>query len=290
MRSSNGPTTGSIFVGHVSSTAPDADPSLHSDIALKAAYIIEGIHVVPNKISPPGFDIEGRTLPDIHTRPFTLAISARNVDSPVDLIQILTLTITGGCQWIPILPPFNSIAIDHLRMQGDFEVITLIIHGIKLDTHMLSTGAQLVLKTIYCDRIIPDAVTEEEEEEVEIDGTFPDPVSQLIPRNVLSSLHARTNSYSHYLNASERKLSSHGPDSLLLRAAGGDASKGSCVVAIEVVAELVGAIFSIEDDDACSDPLFSVRTKAINNLIKIMEQCWKVRETVYSSVSTAYAK
>ena len=284
---SNGPTTGSIFVGHLlsssSSNDTSKDASFASDISLQAAHIIEGIHVVPNKISPPGFDIEGRTIPDIHTRPFNLVISARNVDDAKELVQILTLTITGGCQWIPLLPPFNSIAIDYLKFYGDFEMVTVIIHGIKLDTHMLSAAAQQILRSPYSQNLTRPAAANPigdlsfDEEIVEIEEKVAtDPVPLLIPKSVLFALHSRVTSYSHSMNASERKLSSHAPESILQSIASCDASKSSCVVAIEVVAELVGAIFSIEDDDTCSDPLFANRVAAINNLIKIIEQCWTV--------------
>ena len=286
---SNGPTTASIFVGHlISSSALDdriRDPSLASDLALKAAYIIEGLHVVPNKISPPDFDIEGRTIPDIHTRPFNLMISARNVDNPKDLVLILTLTITGGCQWIPILPPFNSIAIDHLRFHGDFEIVTVIVHGIKLDTQMLSSAAQNVLQSPYDDSSLTkkpgdsDSLNEilEGENKANIDGNATgESVSTVIPREILSALHSNVESYSTMISVMDKRTSWGTSDSIIQVIASADASKSSCIVAVEVVAELVGAIFSIEDDNTLADPEFAVRIKAINNLVKIMNQCWKV--------------
>jgi hypothetical protein len=286
----NGPTTASIFVGHLISSSAiedrNRDPSLVSDLALKAAYIIEGLHVVPNKISPPDFDIEGRTIPDIHTRPFNLMISARNVDNAKDLVLILTLTITGGCQWIPILPPFNSIAIDHLRFHGDFEIITVIVHGIKLDTQMLSSAAQNVLQSPYIDDSCitkkpgdSDGLNEisEEENRANIDGSATsESVSLEIPRKVLSALNSNVESYSTMMAVLDKRMNWGISDSIIQVIASADASKSSCIVAVEIVAELVGAIFSIEDDNTCSDPAFAVRRKAINNLVKMMNQCWKV--------------
>jgi hypothetical protein len=287
---SNGPTTASIFVGHLISSSAiedrNRDPSLVSDLALKAAYIIEGLHVVPNKISPPDFDIEGRTIPDIHTRPFNLMISARNVDNAKDLVLILTLTITGGCQWIPILPPFNSIAIDHLRFHGDFEIITVIVHGIKLDTQMLSSAAQNVLQSPYIDDSCltkkprdSDGLNEisEEENRANIDGSATsESVSLEIPRKVLSALNSNVESYSTMMAVLDKRMNWGISDSIMQVISSADASKSSCIVAVEIVAELVGAIFSIEDDNTCSDPSFAVRRKAINNLVKMMNQCWKV--------------
>ena len=147
------PTTGPICVGHFSSSDANAakkDAALSSEVAFKAAHVIEGIHVVPNKVSPAGFNIEGRTWPDIHTRPFKLSIAARDVDRPQQpLVTILSMTVTGGCQWIPIAPPLNGIAIDHLVFGGDFDVATVILHGIKLEPHMLTPEAQKVVAAGY---------------------------------------------------------------------------------------------------------------------------------------------
>ena len=289
---SNGPTTGSIYIGHLVSSSPTPnavhrDPALVSDIALEAAYIIEGIHVVPNKISPPDFDVEGRTWPDIHTRPFSLIISARNIDDSKDLVQILTMTITGGCQWIPILPPFNSIAIDHLKFNGDFEIITVVIHGIRLDTQMLSAAAQKVLQNKHIDKsmlgaefIDDDAFDEKSDDEGDLQShltSTPQETDFLtIPRDVLIALQGNVESYSSMMIDLEKKTHFGAPLSIIQQICDSDASKSSCVVAVEVVAELVGAIFSIEDEGTCSNPLYAERTKALNNLVKIMDQCWKV--------------
>ena len=147
-----GPTTGPICVGHFSSSdvhAAKKDAALSCEVAFKAAHVIEGIHIVPNKVSPAGFSIEGRTLPDIQTRSFSLTIAARDVDRPQQLVTILSMTVSGGCQWMPIAPPFNGIAIDHLVLSGDFEVATVILHGIKLELHMLSSEAQKVVLAGY---------------------------------------------------------------------------------------------------------------------------------------------
>lgn len=287
----NGPTAGSIFVGHLLSAFPidgaQRDPSLDSDIPLRNAYIIEGIHVVPNKISRPGFSIDGRTLLDIHTKPFNLMISARNVDNAAELVQILNLTLNGGCQWIPILPPFNQIAIDHLRFHGDFEIISVIIHGMKIDLQMLSAEAQKVVQSGFIDNnqitalqthVGAEAIDSPDEDEiinVDADLTAPDAASLVIPQNILVALQTRLESYFHRLNFEDIKLRIP-PKSLIQQIASSDASKGSCVVALEEVSELVGAIFSLEDGVICSDPSFGVRVKAVNNLIDLMQQCWMV--------------
>ena len=145
------PSTAAICVDHFQpfSISSTNDVTLPKEIALKAAHIIEGIHVVPCNMSPPGYKIEGKTKPDINTRPFTLTITGRDVDRPNQLVQILSLSISGGCQWIPILPPYNAIAVDHLIFEGDFEIVTIIIHGIKIDTNLLSPDAQRVVMMGY---------------------------------------------------------------------------------------------------------------------------------------------
>lgn len=306
---SNGPSTGVICMGHLLSSTPSAmtveistrNPLLSSNIQLKQAHIIEGIHIVPKHVTPPGFDIEGKTSPDISQRPFNLIITARNVDSAAELIHILSLTITGGCQWVPISPPFNSIAIDSLVFQGDFEIISLIIHGIKIDTAVLSAEAQRVVlhqplyntnNTINNNNNVlkindendggnnedNEDEDEEEMETNEINDMSVTPPSTLvvIPKNVLLALESRFDTCSTQINPNEKKLTSSTPLSLIQRFSRRDASKGCCVVAVEAVAELVGAIFSMEDDGSCSSPLLGVRIVAVENLTEMTRQCWKV--------------
>ena len=150
MQAAPAPTEGAIYVGHLSSFDANIggarDPNLSSEISFNAAHTIEGIHVVPKNITPPGFTIEGLTFPDLHTRPFTLVVTARDVDRPHQLVNILSLSVSGGCQWIPIMPPFNGIAIDHLIFNGDFDVATVILHGRKIETEWLRPEARIVVQ------------------------------------------------------------------------------------------------------------------------------------------------
>ena len=216
------PTTGAICVGHFSSFDVNVggarDPTLSSEVAFHAAHVIEGIHVVPNKIMPPGFNIEGRTFPDLHTRPFTLVVTARDVDRPHQLVNILSLNVSGGCQWIPIMPPFNAIAIDHLIFNGDFDVATVILHGMKIDTQMLTPEAQRVVQMGFSHNgtntlaigmdgnslrqpPVPVAPVEEENltwwdaDSDPLASDLPDTCSLVIPHSILSSLQGLVEAY-----------------------------------------------------------------------------------------------
>jgi hypothetical protein len=76
---SMGPMSPPLFVGHIvqEGSAAAADPSLAAlgamhEVLFPHPVTIEGIHVVPNRVTPQGFGMQGRTLPDMHTRPFCM--------------------------------------------------------------------------------------------------------------------------------------------------------------------------------------------------------------------------
>lgn len=134
------PTTPPIFMGHIGScsannptsadptTTPGAAPDQVYEVDLVDSYYLEGIHVVPYKITPPGLQLEGQTKPDISERPFQLQLFGR--DSTDGAIKsMLTLTISGGVQWIPFPPYAALLPVNYIALSGDYLVITLILHG-----------------------------------------------------------------------------------------------------------------------------------------------------------------
>lgn len=115
--------------------------------------VLEGIHVVPNRVSPAGMPFSGRTKPEMQVRPFNLVLFGRVVpDSdqpdtpPIDkLHQLIAVTITGGVQWLPLKAPYNTWKVDYLAIKGDFEELSLIIHG---ESHSLEGGDTKPLKLL----------------------------------------------------------------------------------------------------------------------------------------------
>ena len=317
------PPTGAICVGHFSSydftTGGARDPTLSSEVAFQAAHVIEGIHVVPNKITPPGFNIEGRTFPDLHTRPFTLVVTARDVDRPQQLVNILSLNVSGGCQWIPIMPPFNAIAIDHLIFNGDFDVATVILHGIKIETHMLTPEAQRVVQMgfthsgagIGAGQSSPGVVAPVEEENLSwwdadsnpLANDLPDTCSLVIPHSILSSLQGLVDAYTLQGALRHKKLptmngNSGSPGSLtlgvpavigcpptLMKALGqGDPRRANCTVSLVNVAELVGFIFSLEAEVLTGEvSVASVQSLPLSARLTAIEDTTRLMYACYTS-------
>ena len=138
-----GPTSPPIFVGHVrsSKTKNNSIQALISgktdilvdEIPFAGAVFIEGIHIVPFKVCPPGFNIEGLTTPDINSRSFLINLYNKlpltATASEAGATELISLTVRGGVQWHAIPSPRNQMPVRTLLLGGDFEVITIIIHG-----------------------------------------------------------------------------------------------------------------------------------------------------------------
>lgn len=107
----------------------------------KKVYFLEGVHIVPKGINPPGLEIpfEGATAPALDS--FNLEILARNVDTE-ELVPVLKLTVMGGVQWAPIENPLNTIAVDYLVFRGNFSTISVIIHGGEIEQQVLPSKSR----------------------------------------------------------------------------------------------------------------------------------------------------
>jgi hypothetical protein len=117
-----------IFMGHFGKTSSIGQKYRVQELLFGNKYNLEGIHIVPNKIKPQEHAIEGKTQPDIYTRPFFFQMLVRNADTK-QILSVLKLTVLGGDPWIPIVPPFNSFPIDYVAFDGDFTTLSVIIHG-----------------------------------------------------------------------------------------------------------------------------------------------------------------
>lgn len=151
---SHGPMHPVIFAGHIGWNKDDEGlleyeeedgnntPKFVFELNFnQQAHFLEGIHIVPMGISPPlGFAFQGQTAPEMAVRPFTLEIYARDIDTAA-IKKVLSLTVNGGVQWMEIPAPMNSIAVDYLAIKGDFERLSLIIHGGTVDPNLLRESA-----------------------------------------------------------------------------------------------------------------------------------------------------
>lgn len=152
----SGPQKPPIFIGHLVNPL-EHDPKhpkiikekIVEEIQFKGKIQFEGMHIVPNRITPPGYHFTGHTRPELHIRPFNLQIWGRvwndsNNDNDVEngsnqnessllsssAIQLLlSITINGGVQWLPFPHPVNQWKVDYLIFKGDYEELSLILHG-----------------------------------------------------------------------------------------------------------------------------------------------------------------
>lgn len=125
-----GPINPPVFVGHITQDEQGKRDGTAYEILLGYNSFIEGIHVVPNQITPPGFNFPGRTRPDLQSQQsFALEMHGR-ISGSNEIRTLLSVTITGGVQWMPIEPTLASLELDYIAIVGTFEVLTIIIHGV----------------------------------------------------------------------------------------------------------------------------------------------------------------
>jgi hypothetical protein len=131
-----GPVQPVIFEGHIVNNSPDVkekenggEATLFQEIQFGSSFKLEGIHIVPNSFTPPGFAVVGRTKPDLMTRPFALQLFGRNTANN-EIVLLLSLTVQGGVQWMALDPELAEISCDYLLFSGDYLEITVLLHGI----------------------------------------------------------------------------------------------------------------------------------------------------------------
>eukprot|EP00981_Chlorochromonas_danica_P003615 scaffold667_cov168-Ochromonas_danica.AAC.22 len=149
-----GPQKQPIFIGHLVNPL-EHDPKhpkimkekIVEEIQFKGKIQFEGMHIVPNRITPPGYHFTGRTRPELHIRPFNLQIwgrvwnndnhenenelssSSSSSSSQSSIQLLLSITINGGVQWLPFPHPVNQWKVDYLMFKGDYEELSIILHG-----------------------------------------------------------------------------------------------------------------------------------------------------------------
>lgn len=130
------PRDGPIFSGHL--IKPDKCDWAH-EIHFDKPYIVEGIHIVPNKIPVQNLMLEGKTIPDISMRSFKMSVFSRLCNTKSDQLvkpkHVTSVTITGGVEWLPFRivesndDTANSQPVDYLSFVGDFDSLSIILHG-----------------------------------------------------------------------------------------------------------------------------------------------------------------
>ena len=256
------------------------------------AHFLEGIHVVPKGITPPvGFAFTGQTMPDLQSRSFYLEIFGRDIDADA-IIKVLAITVSGGVQWVDIPKPFNNLAYDYLAVKGDFDMLSLIVHGGVIETKSLAESAVKVMENglpippgfISADADAADDAEYDSDEDGHVDnGSAPaehsllgDRVAQLPkpPAAVLEAL-------SYPVNTLNDKLRRHRLSScqqLLKVFLNADCALSPyCSVSTSSLAALVEAIFSV---DLEAFPRLSLErsVEALNSVSRALFECLQANE------------
>ena len=150
------PKDGPIFSGHLIKPSNSSFDWVH-EIFFEKPYFVEGVHIVPSKISVRNIMLEGKTLPDMFTRPFDLSVFSRPCTNESNKVNhVISVKVTGGVEWLPFPQhkngaqhDLNSTGVDYLAFLGDFESLSVIIHGHEQPTGEEETVRKLPLPPHY---------------------------------------------------------------------------------------------------------------------------------------------
>ena len=263
------PRSDLIFEGHITNRPHHGAESNHQgtvhEISFKSQqYFVEGLHIVPNKIKVPGTNFVGKTIPDMNMRPFSLHIFARvlfpDVSKEPIVQHILSVTINGGIEWLAIPHPFDQLPIDYLAFDGDFEVLSMTIHGKIVGPSIYGGEGHLPVPFYYHDISL-------ETNEVELELVCEDPKPTVENKeleslsNKISAIGVKHSMYD-YLNGV--KLPQNFPISEIDYRYCRKYSKS--LVPIQSVAELVEQVFTTQ----------RIISGDIVELNRLLEKCWEV--------------
>lgn len=315
-----------IFVGHVRSSKlvgssiqalVSGKTDIYVDeISFASPVQIEGIHIVPLKVCPPGISIEGLTTPDINTRAFLVNLLNKlpptSTAPEAGTAELISLTVRGGVQWHPIPAPRHLMRVRTLVLGGDFEVITIIIHGqvlpsldnqtpLSLSSVPINTNAVKLTETssstalLQSDSSMSAGIVEsasmmkiEESDSLDLwdlssDQSIKSGLASLLIPNV-EAFSARNSSEHRKLKAIRSRfpqLVGPGLQPKLIRARAGVLGR-SCkrhresVLSLSSAANLVGELFTYEERDCCSVEEYSNKSRAMGRIAELLEACWEV--------------
>lgn len=257
-----GPMQPVVFIGHFKQSPSDIGNVAH-EVFLGFNSFVEGIHVVPNQVTPPGFTFQGRTMPDLRSkRSFTLELHGRVVGT-TEIKTLLSVTITGGVQWMALDAAVAALEVDYLAIVGSFESLSIIIHGgaTKKDVpNFTPPFPQYYEDFIYpiCEGGARRKTDHTSRNRVILDHLTGNRQLLLKTEDVLKTL-----------IADETKLA----DGLLSTVS---MAHSSSRISIDVAVILVEKAFSLNLEQLQSD--FETSHKALEEVSNALENCWKVCE------------
>ncbi len=270
------------------------------EVLLGNPYLIEGVHIVPNGIGVPigsGVTFEGQTYPTLDDRSFTFDLFGRNLDTN-EIKLILSINVEGGVQWAPLASPQNGWAIDYIVFSGNFDTVSIIIHGMILESHALTEVARDYF--FQGPPFFPDAGTHEFDDEDITDSPIiiNDEQQKLSKQKDKDHLRRYNATLAIPVNTLHDKLTGIAaayadgtevitkPTTLLKKSLLKSYIYSDFHASNDKIASLVGTVYSIDVDKILGASDVYEVIKAVTNLGKEIDSCYQ--SSLNSSVNDAY--
>lgn len=277
----SGPQTPVLFLGHFGANNHEAKDfeEIVYEIDLSGNCILEGIHVVPNRISlEPSLHIQGMTIPEISVGSFHMQMYGQGYTGKDDIL-IFDLRVEGGVQWMPVPLNMQGREWERLTICGDFQILTIIIHGqrshvLKVDTAEFAESSQNFSSSAKIENasIAPLILRDFDSSQKIKNVMFSDPMCVVSPA-VLTAMRPFGTSGALILKNFDEATIHQGNMQSLSESA--HIYFSTCAVSIDSVATLVEKIFSI-DLGALDEFTATKLLETFSDLSSTLQICWKV--------------
>ena len=279
------PLTPFLFAGHVGLNRKRDDDVF--EILLTESCLVEGLHVVPNGVSLPDFNLVGQTTPERGVRSFSLKLYGREASNSAAIVEIFDLVISGGVHWVRIPAMFQTVPFNYLAIGGDFSVLTIIVHG---TNHGRSTGESSssapTFPTVQSNSIQrPGFISAYPKSDIEM-SQYVTEILKLADGDVRSSgqeLSESTGSTGpnpivELFSADDVvKQDCDRLENIERKCIAGSIFYSKCMVSIPTIASLVESIFSVDMDAiATNSGNLSLLREPVLSLLASLSVCWKV--------------
>lgn len=267
-----------LFVAHLGlENRSHSIPTMY-EIKVGDICILDALHIIPNNICPPSMPkYIGKTKPDINTRPFSLKMFVRNVENN-SIEPVQEWTIQGGVQYLPLPSHIQSMYTDYIVIGGDFDMVTLVIHGKKLSKNeaLSKKAANSNLPDIVLNhnlKFLDDEYDESGDEfDYEDDDINHDKILRIQQLRRLMTV--STSTYRRRLIKSQPTRAENLIEKYFDEF--GRCSNDKSRVSIKSVGDLLEVIFSVSIEDISVDNIHS-KLADLRKLHSSLDLCWQVR-------------
>jgi hypothetical protein len=266
-----------LFVSHIGfENRSHSIPTMY-EIKIGDICILDALHIIPNNIRPPSMPkYVGKTKPDINTRPFSLKMFVRNVEN--DSIEpVQEWTIQGGVQYLPLPSHIQSMYTDYIAIGGDFDMLSLVIHGKKLAKNelpsKLAAGNNLPDIRINHNLKFLDDEYDESADEFDYEDEAADPETSKRTQQLRHLMTMSTSTHRKRILKSQLSKADH-----LVEKYFDDQGKfhsDKSRVSIKAVSDLLDVVFNVSLDNIAVENIHS-KIADLEKLRSSLDHCWQV--------------